>query len=221
MGKKIKVVDIAKEETVSKEEEPTQVTDEVIPEQVNEEPVVDVQPAVQSDIVEKPKAKPRSKKKEVTPPEVPTEVVPAVAEVLEPSQPVEVTKEEVKTEKIKKVVEQVKCKKCNKSMTPKTLRYSHEQNCSGAVVNTEDLPVKRRTTKKVEPVSATTTTTLQDKTNQKEIYNKIVAKNVNIDSSEIDIPEELKQEVFKSFKRQQERVKMKEDNLNRLRMQIA
>ena len=220
MGKKIKVVDIAKEETVSKEEEPTQVTDEVIPEQVNEEPVVDVQPAVQSDIVEKPKAKPRSKKKEVTPPEVPTEVVPAVAEVLEPSQPVEVTKEEVKTEKIKKVVEQVKCKKCNKSMTPKTLRYSHEQNCSGAVVNTEDLPVKRRTTKKVEPASATTTT-LQDKTNQKEIYNKIVAKNVNIDSSEIDIPEELKQEVFKSFKRQQERVKMKEDNLNRLRMQIA
>ena len=220
MGKKIKVVDIAKEETVSKEEEPTQVTDEDIPEQVNEEPVVDVQPAVQSDIVEKPKAKPRSKKKEVTPPEVPTEVVPAVAEVLEPSQAVEETKEELKTEKIKKVVEQVKCKKCNKSMTPKTLRYSHEQNCSGAVVNTEDLPVKRRTTKKVEPASATTTT-LQDKTNQKEIYNKIVAKNVNIDSSEIDIPEELKQEVFKSFKRQQERVKMKEDNLNRLRMQIA
>lgn len=221
MGKKIKVVDIAKEETDTKEEEPTQVTDEVIPEQVSEEPVVDVQPAVQSDIVEKPKAKPRSKKKEVTPPEVPTEVVPAVIEVAEPSQPVEVTKEEIKTEKIKKVVEQVKCKKCNKSMTPKTLRYSHEQNCSGEVVNTEDLPVKRRTTKKVEPASATTTTTLQDKTNQKEIYNKIVAKNVNIDSSEIDIPEELKQEVFKSFKRQQERVKMKEDNLNRLIMQIA
>ena len=223
MGKKIKVVDIAKEETdIKQEEELTQVTDEVIPEQVNEEPVVDVQPAVQSDIVEKPKAKPRSKKKEVTPPEVPTEVVPAVAEVFEPSQAIEVTKEEVKTEKIKKVVEQVKCKKCNKSMTPKTLRYSHEQNCSGAVVNTEDLPVKRRTTKKVEPASATTTTTtLQDKTNQKEIYNKIVAKNVNIESSEIDIPEELKQEVFKSFKRQQERVKMKEDNLNRLRMQIV
>lgn len=220
MGKKIKVVDIAKEETDIKEE-PTQVTDEVVTEQVSEEPVVDVQPAVQSDIVEKPKAKPRSKKKEVTPPEVPTEVVPAVVEVLEPSQPVEVTKEEVKTEKIKKVVEQVKCKKCNKSMTPKTLRYSHEQNCSGEVVNTEDLPVKRRTTKKVEPASATTTTTLQDKTNQKEIYNKIVAKNVNIDSSEIDIPEELKQEVFKSFKRQQERIKMKEDNLNRLRMHIA
>lgn len=220
MGKKIKVVDIAKEETDIKEE-PTQVTDEVITEQVSEEPVVDVQPAVQSDIVEKPKAKPRSKKKEVTPPEVPTEVFPAVIEVAEPSQPVEVTKEEIKTEKIKKVVEQVKCKKCNKSMTPKTLRYSHEQNCSGEVVNTEDLPVKRRTTKKVEPASATTTTTLQDKTNQKEIYNKIVAKNVNIDSSEIDIPEELKQEVFKSFKRQQERVKMKEDNLNRLRMHIA
>ena len=222
MGKKIKVVDIAKEETDIKEE-PTQVTDEVITEQVSEEPVVDVQPAVQSDIVEKPKAKAtgRSKKKEVTPPEIPTEIVPAVSEVLEPSQPVEETKEEVKTEKIKKVVEQVKCKKCNKSMTPKTLRYSHEQNCSGEVVNTEDLPVKRRTTKKVEPASATTTTTLQDKTNQKEIYNKIVAKNVNIDSSEIDIPEELKQEVFKSFKRQQERIKMKEENLNRLRMQIA
>ncbi len=214
MGKKIKVVDIATEEAVSKEEEPTPVTDEVIPEQLTEEPVVDVQP----DVTEKPKAKPKSRKKEVLPPaEIPTEAAPLLL-VEEPSTAVV---EEPKTEKIKKVVEQVKCKKCNKSMTPKTLRYSHEQNCSGEVVKTEELPVKRRTTKKVEPEKITKEKPIQDETNKKEIYNKIVAKNVNIESSEISIPEEIKQEVFKSFQRQQARMKMKEDNLNRLRMQIA
>ncbi len=211
MGKKIKVVDIATEEAVSKEEEPTPVTDEVIPEQLTEEPVEDVQP----DVTEKPKAKPKSRKKEVLPPaEIPTEAAPLLL-VEEPSTAVV---EEPKTEKIKKVVEQVKCKKCNKSMTPKTLRYSHEKNCSGEVVKTEELPVKRRTIKKVEPEKEKP---IQDETKKKEIYNKIVAKNVNIESSEISIPEEIMQEAFKSFQRQQARIKMKEDNLNKLRLQIA
>jgi hypothetical protein len=40
-------------------------------------------------------------------------------------------------------------------MSQKSLRYTHEQNCKGEVVKTEDLPVKRRTTKKVEPTTAT------------------------------------------------------------------
>jgi hypothetical protein len=43
---------------------------------------------------------------------------------------------------------------------------------------------------------------------------------VNIEASEVQIPEEVKLEVFKSIQRQQARMKMKEDNLNRLKMHI-
>jgi hypothetical protein len=43
---------------------------------------------------------------------------------------------------------------------------------------------------------------------------------VNIETSEVQIPEELRLEVFKSIQRQQERLKMKENNLNKLTMQI-
>ena len=101
-------------------------------------------------------------------------------------------------------------------MSQKSLRYTHEQNCKGEVVKTEDLPVKRRTANKVEA----TTKEVKAETNKKEIYNKIVGKNVNIDTSEVQIPEELKLEVLKSIQRQQERIRMKEDNLSKLKMQI-
>ena len=82
------------------------------------------------------------------------------------------------------------------------------------MVNTEEIPVKRRTKKEE-------TTAPQATTNKKEVYNEIVKKNSNIDSSEVEIPEQIKLEVLKSIQRQQIRLKMKEDNLNRLKMQIA
>jgi len=112
------------------------------------------------------------------------------------------------------VVEQVQCPKCDKMMSQKSLRYTHEENCKGKVVKTEEQPVKRRIKKEVTPEPQATT-------NKKEIYQEIVKKNSNTDSSEIEIPEELKLEVLRSIQRQHARLKMREDNLNRLKMQIA
>jgi hypothetical protein len=212
MGRKLKVVDIVAENTNNEASTPEtvsteqvhEVTPDVEPEQVpvNDTPPVETvneEPPVE--VIQKPKAKPRSKKKQtVETVEVPTpEVEPAKPEV------------EV-SDKVTKVVEQVKCKKCDKTMTPKALRYTHEQNCKGKVVKTEEQPVKRRT-KKEEPS--------RDITNKKEVYQEIIKKNSNIDSSEVEIPEHIKLEVLKSIQRQQTRLKMKEDNLNRLKMQIA
>jgi len=210
MGRKLKVVDIVTEntnneastpETVSTEEV-HEVTPDVEPEQV---PVNDTPPVETVEVIQKPKAKPRSKKKQtIETVEVPTPEVEPAKETPKPE--VEVS------DKVTKVVEQVKCKKCDKTMTPKALRYTHEQNCKGKVVKTEEQPVKRRT-KKEEPS--------QDITNKKEVYNEIVKKNSNIDSSEVEIPEVIKLEVLKSIQRQQMRLKRKEDNLNRLKMQIV
>jgi DNA-binding NtrC family response regulator len=103
-------------------------------------------------------------------------------------------------------------------MSQKSLRYTHEQNCKGEVVKTEDVPVKRRNANKVESKPEVEVKTV---TNKKEIYDNIVAKNVNLQTSEVRIPEELKLEVLKNIQRQQARIKMKEDNLNRLKMQIV
>ena len=55
---------------------------------------------------------------------------------------------------------------------------------------------------------------------KKDIYKKIVNNNIS-NKHEIEIPEELKQEVLKTIQRQHLRMKMKEDNINRLKMQIA
>ena len=129
-------------------------------------------------------------------------------------------KEEPKTDKVKKVIEQVKCPKCDKMMSSKSLRYTHEQNCKGQVVKTEELPVKRRTKK--EPVKPPVELIKTDKleNDKKEIYKKIVNNNIS-NKNETEIPEELKQEVLKTIQRTQLRMKMKEDNINRLKMQIA
>ena len=214
MGRKLKVVDIVAENTNNEASTPEtvsteqvhEVTPDVEPEQVNDTPPVETvneEPAVE--VIQKPKAKPRSKKKQTV------ETVEVPKPEVEPAK--ETPKPEVEvSDKVTKVVEQVKCKKCDKTMTPKALRYTHEQNCKGKVVKTEEQPVKRRT-KKEEPS--------QDITNKKEVYQQIVKKNSNIDSSEVEIPEHIKLEVLKSIQRQQTRLKMKEDNLNRLKMQIA
>ena len=105
-------------------------------------------------------------------------------------------------------------------MSEKSLRYTHEENCKGKVVKTEDLPVKRRNVKPTKEPTTTTQKEVKVETNKKEIYNKIVGKNVSLHSSEVEIPEELKLEVLKSIQRQQTRIRMKEDNLNKLKMQI-
>ena len=218
MGKKIKVVDIVPEETTTQQTErvedvitPTvEDVEEVIPNSPVEESVVDV--LVETAPAPKQRAKQtgRRSKKDVV--ELSPEVQPEVV------QEVETVKEEPKTEKVKKVVEQVKCPKCDKMMSQKSLRYTHEQNCKGEVVKTEDLPVKRRTTKNVEVKPEPK---VKPTVNKKEMYDRIVSKNVNLSSSEVEIPDDLKHEIMKTIQRQQTRLKMKEDNLNRLKMQIV
>lgn len=207
MGKKIKVVDIANEEpNIQEPEVSTEMIPDIEPEQVvfDDTPPTDV---VNEEPIQKAKAKTRRRKKQtVETLELPTLEEEPVKEVEEPNRTPEV---EAKG-KVKKVIEQVKCPKCDKMMSQKSLRYTHEQNCKGEVVKTEDLPVKRRTTQKE----------VKAETNKKDIYNKIVGKNVNIEASEVQIPEEVKLEVFKSIQRQQERLKMKENNLNKLKMQF-
>ena len=47
----------------------------------------------------------------------------------------------------------VQCEKCNKKMTKNTLRYHHDKNCKGMVVDTKSLPVKRRIKKKNQKVN--------------------------------------------------------------------
>ena len=212
MVKKIKVVDIVNEEPKLETNEVTHDVEEPTLE-TNEPDVVE-----QVEQIPKPNAKTRSRKK----PTVETLELPTLAD----EEPVKEVKEEVlKTAsveanvKVTKVVEQVKCQKCDKMMSQKSLRYTHEQNCKGEVVKTEDLPVKRRN---VKPTKEPTKQEVEVKptTNKKEIYKQIVGKNVNIETSEVQIPEELKLEVLKSIQRQQARIKMKEDNLSKLKMQI-
>jgi len=211
MPKKIKVVDVVSEEVKNEEPEPSvneevnEPTDDIAPQfggAINEEPLPDIEDTPKPKT--KPKAKPRTKKATV-------EVMPEIKE--EP-------KEEPKTDKVKKVIEQVKCPKCDKMMSSKSLRYTHEQNCKGEVVKTEELPVKRRTKKEpaTPPIELIKTDKLEN--DKKEIYKKIVNTNIS-NKHETEIPEELKQEVMKTIQRTQLRMKIKEDNLNKLKMQIA
>ena len=105
-------------------------------------------------------------------------------------------------------------------MSQKSLRYTHEQNCKGQVVKTEELPVKRRTKKEPATPTISLGQTPKQDNDKKEIYKKIVNNNIS-NKNETEIPEELKQEVLKTIQRTQLRMKMKEDNINRLKMQIA
>jgi len=230
MVKKIKVVDVVSLESEARNEEQEPSVNEVHEvNEVNEADKVTNESAINlnelPDIPKpkakaKPRAKPKTKKEQI-------EVQPEIQEepkVEEPKVEAKVEeKQEPKNGKVKKVIEQVKCPKCDKLMSSKSLRYTHEQNCKGAVVKTEDLPVKRRLKKEqptshVEPIQINKE---QNKNNdKKEIYNKIVSKNMNT-VNEIVIPEHLKQEVLNTIQRTQLRMKIKEDNLNKLRMNIA
>ena len=237
MGKKIKVVDIVTAEEPKEEpkEEPTLESNEVIADVEPEQVLVDDTPHTDNDEKQdvntsmddhrndeptpKPKAKRtgQSKKKQT----VETIELPTLEEV--PAMEVEEEIPAASIEgnvKVKKVVEQVKCPKCDKMMSEKSLRYTHEENCKGKIVKTEDLPVKRRNVKPTKEPTTTTQKEVKVETNKKEIYNKIVGKNVSLHSSEVEIPEELKLEVLKTIQRQQARIRMKEDNLNKLKMQI-
>ena len=95
----------------------------------------------------------------------------------------------------------MKCGKCDKELTKRTLRYDHEKTCPGEPVSREAIPVKRRAPiKKVE-----------------------VEKN----NTPIDIPNELiEQEVKKRMQnstqeRLQNRLRLQEEKMKKLAAQIA
>ena len=221
MPKKIKVVDVVSEEVKHEEPEPSvnEEVNDIEPTNdittvdaiaINEEPLPDIEDTPKPKA--KPKAKPRIKK-------APMEVIPEIKE--EPKQ--EEQKEEPKSDnmiKCKKVIEQVKCPKCDKMMSSKSLRYTHEQNCKGEVVKTEELPVKKRTKKLPATSPIEINKPVKQENDKTEIYKKIVNNNIS-NKHETEIPEELKQEVLKTIQRTQLRMKMKEDNINRLEMHIA
>jgi hypothetical protein len=150
MPKKIKVVDVVSNEVnneVNNEVQEPSVNEEVN-EEVNEitspvgEVIIEEPPINDIEEIPKPKSKPKAK------PRVKKQPIEIKEEVKE--EPKEEPKPEVKPEKVKTVVELVPCPKCNKMLSQKSLRYSHEKNCPGEVVKTEELPVKRRVKKELE-----------------------------------------------------------------------
>jgi hypothetical protein len=114
----------------------------------NEEDINQIKEAIKEEESQQPEpieVKPKRKAAARKP-----KVEPVIEQVEEP------VIESPKVEQSKKVktLELVKCDKCNKEMTKRTLRYDHPKTCKGAPINREDIPVQKRTkapTKVVEP----------------------------------------------------------------------
>ena len=125
-----KVEQVEEVDVPSNEDEINQIKEAIKEKEAQQEPSLEEQPLLEP----KPKRKPQVRK-------------PKVVEefVEEPPKPVEPVVE-VKDEPQKKIktLEIVKCDKCNKEMTKRTLRYDHPKTCKGAPVNREEIPVQKR-----------------------------------------------------------------------------
>jgi hypothetical protein len=203
MVKKIKVVDVVNIEIsntdaeLSSNDEVIIDTTEVQQENVNNtENINDIEDLPDPNPKAKPKPKPRIRVKKQ-----PVEIMPEVKEE-QKEEPKEETKEEPKPEKVKKVVELVACPKCNKMMNQKSLRYTHEKNCKGEVIKTEELPVKRRATTP-KPVK------------------KEEEPTIKLTSDAPEIPDSIKEEICRMIAKQQLKIKNKEANLLKLKQNIA
>ena len=145
----------------------------------------------------KPKRKAAPRKKKPIEEEKPVEEAKPIEET---KQVEEKTVEENKPVKKTKTVELVKCEKCEKELTKRTLRYDHEKTCPGEPIKRENIPVKRRTP---------------------------IKKNVPEEETISAIPNEvIEQEVKKriqniSQERIQQRLKMKDERIKKLSAQIA
>jgi uncharacterized protein YbaR (Trm112 family) len=205
MAKKIRVVDVVNNEIenvdqdVSSNDEVIIDTNEVQQENDNNtENIADIEDLVDPNPKAKPKPKPRIRVKKQ-----PLEIMPVVKE--EPKEEAkEEPKEELKPEKVKKVIELVACPKCNKMMNAKSLRYTHEKNCKGEVIKTEELPVKRRATTP-KPVK-------KDQEGES---------NTKVKTDAPEIPDSIKEEICRMIAKQQLKLKNKEDNLKKLTQNIA
>ena len=147
-----------------------------MPEQINVVSLSDIKPVEENDvdtnndIDERNQITEAIKEEELSPPEdvKPMEVekpkpkrkpAPKKAKVVEEEAPViETVVEEVKAEPVVeqppkkiKTLELVKCEKCGKEMTKRTLRYDHDKTCKGAPIKREDIPVQKRVKKLASP----------------------------------------------------------------------
>ena len=110
---------------------------------------------------------------------------------------------EIKEESKNKVktLELVKCDKCNKEMTKRTLRYDHPKTCKGAPINREDIPVQKR----VKPPTAP----------------KVVEQPALVIPNDI-IEQEIKNRIQSSVQeRMQMKMKQKEERIKKLAERIA
>jgi hypothetical protein len=202
MGKKIHVVNLNGFEATaptSLGEQPTNEADEMSKmkeeaENNETEPPTPIEP--------KAKPKRKSQPKQTATEEIKEEKVEEVVIPPTPKEEVEVKPPEG-TEKKVKTVELVSCPDCKKEMSKKTLRYSHEKNCTGKPVVREEIPVKRRAPVKAKPPAET------EAPKAKEAY--------------ISIPEEIiQQELNKRVKEQREaRLRAKDDKIKKLAMNIV
>ena len=127
------------EDVPSNEEEDINQIKEAIKEEESQQP---------EPIEVKPKRKAAARKPKAEP------VEPVIEQFEEPVEPV-IESPKVEQSKKVKTLELVKCDKCNKEMTKRTLRYDHPKTCKGAPINREDIPVQKRTKappKIVEPI---------------------------------------------------------------------
>ena len=195
MPKKKNVVSLsdikaAEEDTVeSNNDERNQITEAIKEEESLNPPVVD-QPI--EEVKTKPKRKPAAKKAKV----IEEESV-VVEPVLEPVV-------EVKEEPAKKVktLELVKCEKCSKEMTKRTLRYDHDKTCKGAPIKREDIPVQKRAKKTNSPKQ------------QQTLPQTIIPEHI--------IEQEIKKRIQSSLQdRVQQRMKLKEERIKKLSANIA
>lgn len=172
----------------------------------------------------KPKRKPPVKKqliggellshnKVIAKPKVVEETVAVVEPVPEPV--IEV-KEEIPQKKVK-TLELVKCPKCDKEMTCRTLRYDHHKTCPGEKVEREKIPVQRRIKKEVV------------ETKQPPAHIHIPEEIIEQPSKRVLGPEamllveqEVKKRIMSSVQdRLHQRLKLKEEKIKKLATQIA
>jgi hypothetical protein len=181
--------DTPNEITQDKEENtPDEITQ--IKEAIKEEEAEIVETPVEA--TPKPKRKAAAKKKKI------------IEEYSEQPQAVEPEPEpEIKEETPKKVktLELVKCDKCNKEMTKRTLRYDHPKTCKGAPINREDIPVQKR----VKPPTT----------------QKVVEQTTQLIPNDI-IEQEIKKRIQSSIQeRMQLKLKQKEERIKKLAEKIA
>ena len=188
----IKVVDVI-------EDKPPEINNEQIDEEptkeepTKEEPTKEEEPTAKPIKEKKPRAK-REKKEAI--PEPKPEPIPAASSLAgmqpEPTpepEPEPLPIEEVLPKKEQKILELVECDKCNRKMTAKTLKYSHEAICPA----TNPPKEKVKKPKKEEATQPPPSTEIVEVPSMPLLRRQLAMKGVNVRQTKMN----HKQEMFK------------------------